>query len=246
MWVRSPGTFLLSAEPSAPERHHAFLEAKFGLGGVLSSLPARYVNHPARTAAATKPVQLAAAARCGLAVPDTLVTNEVTAARRFVGEGTTVTKLLGANHIAEQGARKISFTRLVSAPGLADGGGLDATAHLFQRWAPKEHEIRVVAVGERLFGVAIHAGSAASRVDFRAGYPALQYTAFDVQPDLASRLRGFLAELGLWYAAFDLVVGPGGQWFLECNPGGQFGWLEARAGLPVTAALADLLAGTAR
>ncbi|MGH3549508.1 MAG: hypothetical protein ACRDQU_15665, partial [Pseudonocardiaceae bacterium] len=32
---------------------------------------------------------------------------------------------------------------------------------------------------------------------------------------------------------------------LECNPGEQFGWLEARTGAPVTEALADLLAAGA-
>jgi hypothetical protein len=40
----------------------------------------------------------------------------------------------------------------------------------------------------------------------------------------------------------DFVVSPEGSYtFLECNAGGQFGWLEARTGAPLTAALADLL-----
>ncbi|MGH3889570.1 MAG: hypothetical protein ACRDYA_24270 [Egibacteraceae bacterium] len=30
---------------------------------------------------------------------------------------------------------------------------------------------------------------------------------------------------------------------LECNANGQFGWLEAETGLPITAAMADLLIG---
>lgn len=32
----------------------------------------------------------------------------------------------------------------------------------------------------------------------------------------------------------------------ECNPAGQYGWLEEALGLPITAALADLLANGAR
>jgi hypothetical protein len=39
------------------------------------------------------------------------------------------------------------------------------------------------------------------------------------------------------------VVSPSGAWtFLEINPGGQYGWIEDATGLPITDALADLLA----
>jgi len=39
IWYRGPSTFQFPPELSGAERHHAFLEAKYGLGGVLSSLP---------------------------------------------------------------------------------------------------------------------------------------------------------------------------------------------------------------
>jgi hypothetical protein len=52
-----------------------------------------------------------------------------------------------------------------------------------------------------------------------------------------------MVDLGLVYGAFDFVIGPDGTWiFLEVNPGGQFRFVEYRAGVPLTAALADLLA----
>ncbi|GGV50347.1 hypothetical protein GCM10010245_79210 [Streptomyces spectabilis] len=45
-------------------------EARYGLGGILASLPAHYVNHPWRNRNAEyKPAQLAAAVRCGFDVP---------------------------------------------------------------------------------------------------------------------------------------------------------------------------------
>lgn len=55
-------------------------EAKFGLGGVLMSLPALQVNRPSREAdACYKPVQIATTTRCGMSVPDTVVTNDAPA-----------------------------------------------------------------------------------------------------------------------------------------------------------------------
>jgi ATP-grasp ribosomal peptide maturase len=243
IWYRSPTAFQFAPELSAAERHHAFLEAKYGLGGVLASLPVLWVNHPARVAAATKPVQLATAARCGLTVPDTLITNEPAAVRRFAMGGATVTKMLGANHIAEEGTRKITFTRLFDHDDLADLRGVDITTHQFQRWVPKRYDARVIAIGDRLFAFAIHAGSAASYVDFRCDYTALSYELIDLPVQVTEGIKQFLSTMGLVYAALDFVVGPEGEYtFLECNAGGQFGWLEAHTGAALIDTLADLLA----
>jgi ATP-grasp ribosomal peptide maturase len=242
VWYRSPTTFQFPTELSGAERQHAFLEAKYGLGGVLSSLPVLWVNHPARAAAASKPVQLSTAARCGLAVADTLITNEASAVRRFAERGATVTKMLGANHIAEEGTRKVTFTRLLDDEDLVDLRGIEATCHLMQRWAPKQHEARVIAIGKQLFAFAIHAGNGTSYIDFRADYDALSYEPIELPLDVASGIRRFLDTMGLAYGALDFVVGPdASHTFLECNSGGQFGWLEARTGAPLTQALADLL-----
>lgn len=246
IWYRSPTTFQFAPQLSSAERHHAFLEAKFGLGGVLSSLPVLWVNHPARAAAASKPVQLATAIRNGLAVPETLITNEAEAVRRFARRGATVTKMLGANHIAEEGTRKIAFTRLLGDDDLGDLRGIIVTTHQFQRWAAKKYDARVVAIGSRLFAFAIHSGNTASYIDFRTDYDALSYEQLELPPEVSERIRRFLDAMGLVYGALDFVVGPEGELaFLECNSGGQFGWLEARTGVPLTGVLADLLAAGA-
>jgi glutathione synthase/RimK-type ligase-like ATP-grasp enzyme len=48
--------------------------------------------------------------------------------------------------------------------------------------------------------------------------------------------------LGLNYGAFDFVVTPDGDWvMLECNPAGQWLWLERETGIPIAAALAEFL-----
>ncbi|KUO10863.1 hypothetical protein [Streptomyces sp. DSM 15324] len=55
-------------------------------------------------------------------------------------------------------------------------------------------------------------------------------------------LARFLADFGLSFGAFDFAVtASGAWWFLECNPNGQWAWLEDAAGLPITHAIADLL-----
>lgn len=244
VWYRSPRAYQFPAELSAAERAHATLEAKYGIGGVLASLPVLWVNHPSRLAdAAYKPLQLALADRCGLRVPDTLLTNEPEVVREFVAQGPTVTKLLGSNTIAEEGLRKLSYTRLVDDAELTDLRGIDVTTHLFQRWVPKAHEVRMAVIGDHITAAAIHAGTPETYVDFRVDYDRLSYELVDPPSETIAAVRRLMADLGLVYGALDFVVEPSGEWvMLEINAGGQVLWLEHESGAPLTDQLADLLA----
>lgn len=135
IWYRSPATFALPDGMSGPERLHAHREAKVGLGGVLGSLPALWVNHPGRSADAMyKPTQLATAAGCGLRVPRTLVSNSPAAARRFGDGGAegAVLKMLGSSTVHEEGVRKIGFTRRLEPKDLDNLAGFDVTCHQMQ------------------------------------------------------------------------------------------------------------------
>jgi ATP-grasp ribosomal peptide maturase len=250
VWVRTPSSFQMPEGMSAVEREFAKREAKLGVGGVLLALPdVLWVNRPDLAATAVyRPVQWAVAARCGLRVPRTLVSNDPAAVSRFaqISASGVVLKPLGTNLIYEDDTYKMGWTRKLSADDFADLRGIEVTAHLVQDWAPKCWECRVVVVGEDIFAVAIHAGSEASYVDWRSDYPALSYEVTQLPAQVTAGLRAFMAELGLVYGAFDLAVGRDGDGeivsFLEINPGGQYGFLEAATGVPITESLIRLLA----
>jgi ATP-grasp ribosomal peptide maturase len=248
VWYRAPEAYQFPPELTPTERHHANMEAKYGLGGVLASLPALWVNHPSRMADISyKPTQLALASHCRLNVPETLITNDRGAVIDFAQPRQTVSKLIGAGTIIEDGQRKIGYTRLVDPPDLDDLRGIEQTTHLFQRWVPKAHEVRLVVIGDRLTSAAITAGSAEAYVDFRTDYDANDYRLIETPGDVAAGVRQFMTEADLLYAAFDFVVTPDAEWvFLEVNAAGQYGFVEDRTGVPLTAQLADLLAGGTR
>lgn len=247
VWYRSPEAYRMPAQLSPAEAQHARVEAKYGLGGVLASLPALWCNHPSRVAdAAYKPLQLVRAARCGLAVPKTVITNDAVPARAFAESGPTVTKLVGGMAIDEDGLRKNVYTRRVTAEDLDDLRGIEHTAHLFQRWVPKAREARVIVIGEHITAAAITAGTAAAHVDYRVDYGALSYALETPPADVVAATRILMAELGLIYGALDFVITPSGEWvLLEINPTGQYGFVENATGAPLTAQLADLLVGAA-
>ena len=153
--------------------------------------------------------------------------------------------MFGSTSIVEDGGRKVAFTRPVRVEDLDDLAGIETTAHQFQaRVAPKAFDARIVVIGVRQFGFAIHATTDQARLDFRRDYQALSYARIDVPDDVAVGVAELMADLRLAFAAIDFVVRPDGSWVFigDVNPGGQFGWLEAATGAPLTDTLADLLA----
>lgn len=243
VWCRNPTVFAFPDDLSRARRQHAEREARLGVGGVLSSLPITWMNHPQRDADnAYKPHQLALAARCGLTVPRTLITNEADAVRRFARSTPhgLVTKVLGANIIHEDGLRKFAPTTRIH--NLADLTGIDHTAHQFQEWVPKAHEVRLIAVGTTQFAVGIHTDDPEAHIDWRTNYEALDHDVVPVPHEIADQVRAFMALAGLMFSALDFVVTPGGDWvFLESNSVGQYGWLTPTLGTAVSDAISDHL-----
>jgi hypothetical protein len=84
IYYRKPRDFDLPDGLSGPERRFSHAQARVGLGGVLASLPVRWLSHPSALADAEyKPRQLALLRQSGLAIPPTLVTNDPAAVRAF-------------------------------------------------------------------------------------------------------------------------------------------------------------------
>ncbi len=246
VYYRRPSRFVLPEGLSAGDAAFAITEARLGFGGPFSSLPVLWVNHPAKVAMAEyKSVQLTTAAAVGLSVPRTLITNDVEALRAFAAEidGQVVCKTFSSLMLSNGETVESVFTTIVD-PLAVDARQFAVTAHLIQEWVPKACDARVTMVGPEPFAAAIHAASERARVDWRADYRALRYERIEPPPEVVDGARRYLTTFGLNYGAFDFVIEPSGAWrFLECNPNGQWLWLEHEAGLPIAAALADLLSG---
>lgn len=244
VYYRRPGDFDLPAELSGPEQRFAHAQARVGLGGVLASLPARWMNHPAALADGEyKPRQLDVAARIGFSVPATVVTNHPEDVRALAADvGELVIKPLAEPIVPEGGGYTAVYTRRLTPTDLDDLHALSVSAHYVQEWIEKAYEVRITAVGDRLFPVAIHPGSAAARVDWRRDYEALRYEIIECPPEVALGIARYLAKFGLTFGAFDFAVDTDGTYhFLECNAAGQWGWLAEECDLPIAAAIADEL-----
>ena len=60
--------------------------------------------------------------------------------------------------------------------------------------------------------------------------------------EIADKCRRYLQHMGLNFGCFDFIVTPDGEYvFLECNPNGQWLWVELATGLKIADAIADFL-----
>ncbi|MGW1494719.1 ATP-grasp ribosomal peptide maturase [Streptomyces sp. NPDC002402] len=215
-------------------------ENRRGLGGVLGALPdCLYLSHPQAVARAEyKPAQLASAGRLGLKVPRTLITNSPAEAKAFAADQPTIYKPLHAGGYQVDGEPAGIWAAPVEPDEINDA--VSHCAHLFQAHVPKTADVRAVVVGERIFSVRITAPPGV--VDWRAEYRNLSYNAIDCPEGVHRALVAFLSEFGLSFGAFDFAVtADDAWWFLECNPNGQWAWLEEATRQPITTAIADLL-----
>ncbi|MET9882586.1 ATP-grasp ribosomal peptide maturase [Streptomyces sp. NPDC006430] len=224
---------------SSDDARFAAAQTRYGLGGVLHALDGPlWVNHPLRNAEADyKPHQLARAQRLGLAVPATLITNDLDDAREFVAAHPAVIhKTLRATSYQRDGVSVVSWAEQVTADEIDDR--VRVVPHLFQVRVDKTCDIRVLIVGRRVYAVRIES----DLLDWRRDYSALTYSVITLPAALEAALLAFLDAFGLASGSFDLAVDRAGKcWLLELNPNGQWGWLEEHTGLPMAAAFADLL-----
>ncbi|MGW2631683.1 ATP-grasp ribosomal peptide maturase [Streptomyces chattanoogensis] len=224
----------------APCARYAEAQVRHGLGGTLYALPnCRYVNHPlSNRAAEHKPLQLAVAQRLGLAVPPTLISNDLVTIREFISEHAPVIfkTLRWTPYRRNDGVGLTTWTEPVTADEVDER--VTVTPHLFQAQVPKVADVRVVVVGPKVFAVRIDS----DLLDWRADYSALTYTPMPLPSEVERALTAHLDHFGLASGSYDLCITRDGDLhWLELNPNGQWGWLEDETGLPIAAAFADLL-----
>ena len=198
--------------------------------------------------AAHKVSQLRVASQVGFEIPPTLVTTDPDEFLDFYcsHDGNIVTKVIEqlSRHHEEEGFFRL--TELVSTRDPGYAAAIRLCPVIVQPYVPKAFELRVVVVGNHVFAAEIHSQvSTRARLDWRAyDLGTAPHRVHHLPDAMAARCRLLVERLGLCYGAIDLIVTPDGRYiFLEINPTGQYLWLEEAIGLPISAALCDLILG---
>jgi glutathione synthase/RimK-type ligase-like ATP-grasp enzyme len=193
------------------------------------------------------------AREAGLSIPRSLTTNDPAEVRAFAGTcpGGLIAKMHDRfTRMLEGTETETRFEMVATAPLDCDDpgalDGLDLCPMIFQEDVPKKVELRVTVVGHQVFAAEVDSQSTpANRSDWRVDQDANVWRPSELPPEIRDKLLRVLTRLGLNYGACDLILTPDGQYvFLEVNClAGMFTWIEDQTGLPISAAIADLLVG---
>lgn len=246
VWDRTkimPGTHLYvrgdeRSSGYAAQEWRAFYRLLCGVNGDMA------VNSLVARQCMIKPYQQMMAAKAGLWVPESMITNDRARALDFLDEcrGDMIMKSVSAGKVKPSGEGEdipyVVMTMRVGARDLdaADDAEVAFCPHFFQREIRKKHELRVVYVDGEMhtFEIASQA-SRISEVDWRKGIGYVDFTRGRIAPEIASSIDGFMRSMGLFSGSIDLIVDQDERvWFLECNQDGAWGWLDDVAGGEVT------------
>jgi hypothetical protein len=252
VWYRKPGRCVAAAVIVDPEvRGVVEQDATEFLASVWDSLDCRSLPGPpsAMTVAQRKASQMVRAQALGFDLPPTLFTNDP---QEFLDlhrecNGRLVSKITSMLALRPRFGSEFSrYTDLVSARDVAHAQSVALCPIVLQAYVDKRLEIRVTVVGRQAFAAEIHSQAThRTRVDWRRyDLAATPHRVHELPADVAARCVALVAGAGLAFGTIDLVLTPDGRYvFLELNSAGEYGWIEALTGLPISDAIAAFLLG---
>jgi hypothetical protein len=237
VWLRRPRPHTVSPQYQSDVRGFAQSSSRVLLFGGIFATARVVINPPTANAGANyKPFQVALAARCGLKIPHTLVTNDPEDARRFVQRlDRSIYKVAATWRFDLKETRVVNKSDLQALDGIAD------CPVIFQELIEGRADIRATVVGNRIFAAEVDLGDMPpEQVDGR--FRSRNFRECTLPESVQSSLLRFHREAGLIYGAYDFRVDRDGEYvFLEVNPEGQYLFVEIETEQKISFEIARVL-----
>jgi len=200
-----------------------------------------WVNNPRETYVAEhKGYQLHVASSLGFSIPKTIITNDKRGAIDIFQDIPFVVKGLDTVLLRDHETEYFGFTHALSPTEFNDSIVKSAPIIIQERISNKI-DLRITIIGSTVLSTSIKRNDRGIDGDWRVDKQGLQFNRFEL-PDAVSKMCvQLVSELGLQYAAIDLMHSDGEYYFLEVNPTGEWAWLVDEASLPIDEAFAELL-----
>ena len=197
--------------------------------------------------AASKMLQLKIAIELGMKTPDTCFSNRKADVVAFSQKHDSILlKSIENDNVWIGGedeyvfyAQKVDSSKLPELPDEM----FSQTVSFVQSYVEKQFELRITVVRDKVFACKIDSQALdddKGKVDWRQGYDyGLKHEVFDLPESVSNFCRSFLQQMNLNFGCFDIIVTPQNEYvFLECNPNGQWLWIELETGLKISEAIA--------
>ncbi len=194
--------------------------------------------------AQNKTSQLVVAQGIGFNVPETLITNQWSGIKKMAESREVIMKMSKGLLYENDEVKGLYTTPL-------DINMIDKLSEatspfpgIYQPNINKAREWRITVVGDNVFDASIYTTD-----DAKDDWRKHQYNDKKVEfkneifpGDEKDKCIKYLGKYGLKFGAFDFIENKEGMiTFLECNPNGQFKWLEDKLNFPISTAIGDEL-----
>lgn len=248
-WFRKVGNFDVINAPDGEraKRMHLNDEVRKLHGTIWSLYPENlWLNAPDRNHQAQKKLgQLLVARELGFSIPETIVSSDWQYIERqlLTDDRTMVVKMIHGV-VSDNDALKVLYTTPLDKVKLDEiRGNTVPFPGIYQPFLDKAREWRVTVVGDNVFSAAIYTTKDA-KDDWRKHQAscAVQFKHEFLPAPIEEGCVQYIGRMGLKFGAFDFIETSDGEVvFLECNPNGQFSWLEDQLGFPISHTIADEL-----
>lgn len=228
-----------------------YTECYWAVRWLLESLPSSCFpfGHPNRLRAAeNKLAQLSVARAVGFRVPATCISNNKAILTAFaLGHEWLVVKPFYASVVRdEQGREQSLYAAPVERQLLVNK--LEESAEPVQLlcqeriWKCRDVRVLFFPDGEN-FACEIDASALPkAEVDWRPNTMAYPHSIISLPATIQSKAAQYLARLGLTSGSFDFGITKDDEWvFFECNPNGQWLWMELKTGFELARKVASVL-----
>lgn len=250
VYFRRPGypDFKNVTDVSKVERNYLIRETSSVLDGIYKRLRhCFWINDVFRIREAeNKLYQLDLAKDVGFEIPETVLSNDAAFVKESFEEKTTsdglVIKAVRSGNIDPKTAKKLIFTSDVNPEEITEDNIKDFPVYIQQK-IMKRSDLRSIVVGDKVFTAEIVSqNDKDAKTDWRRSPRILEHRHFSLTSAIEQKCVDITKRLGLVYSAIDFALDEDGKCvFLECNPNGQWAWLENRLSFPISKTIEGLL-----
>lgn len=216
-----------------------FMRNIFSIGSIVEDRPAN-----------SKMLQLSIAQQMGMRIPDTCFGNYKEAFEALCASHDAISlKPIGNSSVFLKGEEEYVFYSQKAASSAVMQQSKEAfrqTACFLQNYIDKKYELRITACCDDIVACKIDSQAqtdSTGKVDWRQGYGHdLQHEIVEIPEHIKLFCRKFLQRMNLNFGCFDFIVTPENEYvFLECNPNGQWLWIELLTGFDISQIIAHNL-----
>lgn len=204
-----------------------------------------WINHPVvSNTMESKIKQLHMAHNIGFRIPRTCITWSKSSSKQFIEscDSGAVVKSLCSSLLEYPNHDYFVFTNGIDNVDDVDQTEFSMAPIILQERIPDKLDVRVTVVGTDIFAVGIESTDDLEiPLDWRTKKDAIRFAPMVLPTAISELCLDYVKSCGLVFGAIDLIYSNGMFYFIEINPNGEWGWLQANANLPIAHSLVNAL-----